>query len=119
MSADMILGADVTGPEAPPRRNGELVFDAPWEGRAFGAGMTMAQRGVFSFADLRDRLIGAIAAWERAHDYADTGWSYYERWLTALEELVVGRQLVDEAEIETRMAELACAQAHEHGDHHH
>jgi nitrile hydratase accessory protein len=119
VSAATILGADVTGPEAPPRRNGELVFDAPWEGRAFGTGMAMAQRGVFSFADLRDRLIEAIAAWERTHDDADTRWSYYERWLTALEELLVGSQLVDEAEIETRMAELAGAQAHEHDDHRH
>jgi nitrile hydratase accessory protein len=114
MSAEPILGADVTGPESPPRRNGELVFDAPWEGRAFGAGIAMAQRGIFSFDDLRDRLIGAVAAWERTHDHDDAGWSYYERWLTALQQLLVERRLMDEAEIETRIAELASAQAHEH-----
>ena len=27
---------DAHGPLAPPRRNGELVFEAPWETRAFG-----------------------------------------------------------------------------------
>jgi nitrile hydratase accessory protein len=114
VSAEVILGADVTGPEAPPRRNGELVFDAPWEGRAFGAGIAMAQRGIFSFADLRDRLIAAVAAWERVHEYDDARWRYYERWLTALEQVLVEGQLLNEADIETRIAELTRAQADEH-----
>jgi nitrile hydratase accessory protein len=112
VSAEVLFGADVTGPEVPPRRNGEFVFDAPWEGRAFGIGVAMAQRGSYSFADLRDRLIRAIASWETTHGCDDASWSYYERWLCALEQLLSAE--VSAAEIDHRMRELAERQAHEH-----
>ena len=35
---------DAEGPAAPPRSNGELVFEAPWEARLFG--VTMIEKGV-------------------------------------------------------------------------
>jgi nitrile hydratase accessory protein len=112
VSGDVLFGADVTGPEAPPRRNGEFVFDAPWEGRAFGIGIAMAQQGNYSFAEFRDRLVDAIASWETRHDRDDASWSYYERWLRALEQLM-SRQ-INAAEIDDRMRELAERQAYEH-----
>ena len=34
----------MTGAAALPRRNGELVFDAPWQGRAFGLALALVQR---------------------------------------------------------------------------
>ena len=40
-------GAEVTGmsgPAALPRRNGELVFEAPWQGRAFGMALAVVER---------------------------------------------------------------------------
>ena len=112
MNAEVIFGADVTGREAPPRRNGEFVFDAPWESRAFGIGIAMAQQGSYSFAELRERLIHGVAAWETTHECDDARWSYYEQWLRALEQLL--SQQVNEIEIDDRMRELAKLQAHEH-----
>ena len=32
---------DSSGPAAPPRDNGELVFAAPWESRAFGLALAL------------------------------------------------------------------------------
>ena len=69
----------MTGDEALPRRNGELVFEAPWEGRAFGLAVAMDESGVYDWADFRDRLVAETAADER--DGEPTG--YYQRWLRA------------------------------------
>jgi Nitrile hydratase beta subunit len=56
------LELDVAGPAAPPRSNGELVFAEPWEGRAFGLTMALAERGVLSYETFRAVLIERIAA---------------------------------------------------------
>ena len=45
------------GPAAPPRRNGELLFAAPWERRLFGVTMALHERGVFAWGDFSARLI--------------------------------------------------------------
>ena len=101
--------SDMTGDEALPRRNGELVFEEPWEGRAFGLAVAMNERGVYDWADFRDRLVAETAADERHGE--PTG--YYQRWLRALERLSLDRGLVTSAELEARTA--ACAEA-EPGD---
>lgn len=113
-----ILGADATGPAALPRRNGELVFDAPWETRAFGVAMAMSQSGAYRFDDLRDLLIEEIRQWERTHDDRDADWSYYAHWLTALERLLRQRELLDNDEIAERMRTIARQQLNEHDDDH-
>ncbi len=38
--------SDLTGDEALPRKNGELVFNEPWEGRAFGLAAALTEGGV-------------------------------------------------------------------------
>jgi nitrile hydratase accessory protein len=115
MSADAdILGADATGAAALPRRNGELVFDAPWESRAFGAAIALARAGIYAFDDMRDLLIEEISRWERTHDGADDHWNYYERWLAALERLLARRDLLCSAEIDERMRAIALHDAREH-----
>lgn len=109
-----ILGADATGLAALPRRNGELVFDEPWQSRAFGAAVAMAQAGVYAFDDMRDLLIEEISQWELARDPAKGEWNYYERWLAALERLLARRGLLDSGEIEERMRTIALHDTHEH-----
>ena len=87
--------ADPTAQAAPPRSNGELVFEAPWESRAFGVAVALHDAGVVDFEDFRaaadrgDRRVG-----DRARPSAG-GYRYYERWLTALERTLLDRGLVD------------------------
>ena len=45
--------ASLEGTAALPRRNGELVFEAPWQGRAFG--MAVVLRQYFSPMEMHDR----------------------------------------------------------------
>jgi nitrile hydratase accessory protein len=93
--------SNMTGDEALPRKNGELVFEAPWEGRAFGLAVAMNEDGLYDWVDFRDRLVEEIAADEaRAGDS-----SYYERWMWALERLAVNRGFMTVAELDVRTAE--------------
>ena len=61
---------DIDGPAAPPRRNGELVFEAPWQGRAFGICVAVLDREGLAWEDFRPHLVAAIAAEPQA-DYYD------------------------------------------------
>ena len=46
---------DVDGPAAPPRSNGELVFAAPWQARAFGICVAVLEREGLGWDDFRER----------------------------------------------------------------
>jgi nitrile hydratase accessory protein len=110
------LAAD--GPLAPPRSNGELLFDAPWESRAFGIGVALAEAGTFTFADLQHALIRSIAEWE-ALDRPDHEYHYYECWLSAVERLVTGTGDILLADVDALAAEIESRPpGHDH-DHDH
>jgi nitrile hydratase accessory protein len=100
--------ADMAGPEAPPRKNGELVFESLWEGRAFGMAVTLSDDGVYRWRDFRDSLVQVIGRHDAAGDL-DT--PYYERFLAALERLAIERGLVSKAELDARTDEYAAKRA--------
>jgi nitrile hydratase accessory protein len=108
---------DLDGPGAPPRRNGELVFAAPWESRLFGVTLTLCERGVFAWEEFRRLLIDEIARWDAGGHPPET-WSYYARWQAAFERLLAAKGLCAGGEIAARVRELAARPAghdHEHG----
>jgi nitrile hydratase accessory protein len=76
-----------------PRKNGELVFQAPWEGRAFGIAVLLNEKGAYEWNAFRDRLVAEIA---------EGGPDYYVSWLNALESLLVAKGLVSPEQIERR-----------------
>ncbi len=115
MSADFL---DSGGREAPPRANGELVFAAPWESRAFGVAAALVERGLFDWNEFRERLIAEIAAWEADHAEGEA-WSYYARWQAALEQLLARKGICARAELESRcdaLAALPPGHDHRHDD---
>jgi nitrile hydratase accessory protein len=103
---------DVEGSAAPPRRNGELVFDAPWESRAFGLAIALHEKGLFEWEEFRSHLIAEIGGGERE---PDGRWSYYARWLAALEKTLTDKGLCTPDEIGSRQSALACRpHGHDH-----
>ncbi len=88
--------ANLEGAAALPRKNGELVFEAPWEGRAFGMAIVLHEKGTYAWEEFRDRLVERIAP--------DSP-RYYESWLGAFESLVLARGLVAPEELEARVEE--------------
>jgi nitrile hydratase accessory protein len=91
------------GPEALPRKNGELVFDALWEGRAFGMAVALNDNNVYAWREFRDQLVERIAAGDARQD----GSTYYERFLAALEQLALAKGLVSPQELDERTHEYA------------
>ena len=118
--SDAAVLVDREGPAAPPRANGELVFEAPWESRAFGVAVALCERRGYAWDTFRSRLIAEIAAWEARHaGEAGAEWSYYERWLASLERLLLDEGLVSVAELAARTAEVVHKAEHEHDGHYH
>ena len=79
-----------------PRKNGELVFQAPWEGRAFGLAVLLNEKGAYEWNAFRERLVTEIASGDD---------DYYARWLDALESLLIARGVVSPEQVERRAAE--------------
>ena len=91
------------GAEALPRLNGELVFEEPWEGRALGIAVALNDQRVCEWREFRQHLVESIAADEEA----GTPSGYYNRWLSAMERLLLQRGLVTSEELDRRTRELA------------
>jgi nitrile hydratase accessory protein len=106
----------MTGAAAPPRSNGELVFEEPWQARAFGLAIGLVQEQGLDWEDFRGRLIAEIGSWERAHEADD--YTYYERWAAALESLLLDTGLLADGEIEARALDILAEDRHDH-DHEH
>ena len=82
------------GRAAPPRRNGELVFRAPWESRIFGLTLVLYEQGHFSWDEFRKRLIASIARAEAGQAPSqEAPFPYYACWLEALEALLADKGL--------------------------
>lgn len=86
-----------------PRQNGELVFATPWEARAFGLAVALQEHGVYEWREFSAALAAEIAPAERAGNVS----TYYERWLSSLEKLLIANDLVTPSEISDRMASRA------------
>jgi nitrile hydratase accessory protein len=92
---------------APPRKNGELEFQEPWERRSFG--MTLAlyeEKKYSSWEDFRSRLIEEIKGWEKTDQKDNSDWNYYEHWLSALERLVLETGMLNKRDVDTRTNEF-------------
>lgn len=103
--SDPKRAVDVEGPAAPPRRNGELVFREPWEGRAFGLAMALEEDGVFAWEMFRQQLIAEIGEADRLLPEGRP--HYYESWLAALAQVLVDRNILTPHEIQNRMRRFA------------
>ena len=60
LSVDRVVAA-MEGQAALPRKNGELVFDEPWQGRVFGMAVALHEQGLYDWEEFRQALIAQIA----------------------------------------------------------
>ena len=104
--------ADAEATVALPRRNGELVFEAPWEARAFGLAVALCEKGVFEWREFSTSLAATIAAGEKENDPS----GYYARWVASLEELAIEKGLVGRGQLRARTRQVA-TNLHEDHDH--
>jgi cobaltochelatase CobN len=95
LTVDQVVTA-MQGPAAPPRRNGELVFEEPWQGRVFGMAVALHEQGAYEWEEFREALIDRIAAAERR----GAPFVSYEIWLETFEALLRARGLVTQDELD-------------------
>ncbi len=93
-----------------PRHNGELLFTAPWEARAFGLAVVLSQQGVYAWKEFSQ----ALAAHTAAAQTQGEAEAYYQRWLESLEHLACEKGLIQPEELAARMAQLTAHDDHEH-----
>ena len=92
------LVAQMQGADGLPRKNGELVFDAPWQARAFGLAVALHEQGLYDWEEFRQELIGQIGIMERG----EGAFEYYAAWLAAFEALLARKGLVTDDTVEER-----------------
>ena len=93
-----------------PRKNGELVFHEPWEGRAFGMALALHGEGMYPWDEFRDRLIAEI---DSTAGTSGPRPDYYEHWLAAFEKILLEKGILTREEFEGRKAEFASSQREE------
>ena len=95
ISVDRVVAA-MEGQAALPRKNGELVFDEPWQGRVFGMAVALHEQGLYDWDEFRRALIAEVQAAE-----ARPGpFVYYEVWLATFERLLADKGVVTREELE-------------------
>jgi nitrile hydratase accessory protein len=95
VNVDRVVAA-MEGGTALPRKNGELVFDEPWQGRVFGMAVALHEQGLYEWEEFRRVLIAQIAAAEtRGGPFV-----YYESWLATFEELLSKKNVVTPEELD-------------------
>jgi nitrile hydratase accessory protein len=80
----------------PPRRNGEMIFEAPWESRAYGMAILLQPKTAYTW----EQFAGLLDAQKPDDDY-------YHRWVAALERLLIDQGTLSPEEIETRTNQYA------------
>lgn len=75
-----------------PRNVDGPVFAEPWQAQAFAVVVQLTETGTITREEWADRL-GAVFKEAEARGEYDTGKRYYDHWLTALEQLVVDKDL--------------------------
>ena len=93
-----------------PRENGELVFQAPWEARAFGLAVALNEQEIYEWREFSAELAATIASAEQNNDPS----SYYARWVASLEELAIARGLISREQLDARTAKCAAGIQDDH-----
>jgi nitrile hydratase accessory protein len=104
------IAADANGPAAIPRRNGEPVFNEPWESRVFGMAVGLCERGFYDWDEFRERLIVEISSADARHEDS----TYYERFIRVLQGLMVEKRICIDTEIDQQAAAFKVAPDNDH-----
>ena len=90
----------------PPTDERGAVFNAPWEAQAFALTLALYERGAFTWPEWAAELAQAIRD-AHLHGDPDTGATYYQHWLTALERITAAKGLVTATVLSERRTDWA------------
>lgn len=106
-----------------PEGDDAPVFEAPWQARVFGLAVSMERdAGQFEWQSFQERLAVEIGT-DEISDTEAVEEDYYQRWLSALERLMIDEGHLTEQRIRDRAREFAdgdrTAAEFVEGDHEH
>jgi nitrile hydratase accessory protein len=105
------MSADAIPPVAGLPRDAEgPIFREPWEGQAFAIAVALQRGGLFTWSEWAETLGAEIKRAQAAGD-PDTGATYYQHWIAALERIVAEKGVADRATL-TRLREAWDHAAH-------
>ena len=93
-------------PRIPIDANQDIVFNFPWEAKAFALVVHLFQAGHYTWAEWTEALSAEI----KAAGAEDDGSKYYLLWLAAAEKLVARKALAGAGELRGRKVALEMAQ---------
>ena len=93
-------------PRIPTDAAQEIVFNQPWEAKAFALVVQLYQQGHFTWPEWAQQLSREI----KAAGAEDDGSRYYLWWLAAAEKLVADKALCARTELHERKSALEFAQ---------
>jgi nitrile hydratase accessory protein len=95
VSSNSAAQAASSVPGVPQDEDGP-VFREPWEAQAFAMTLALYDRGLFTWPEWAATLADEIKRAQAAGD-PDTGETYYQHWLNALERMVAEKNVTDAA----------------------
>ena len=95
-----------------PTEAQELVFNAPWEAKAFAIVNQLTTLEHCTWPEWTQYLAAVIAAIEQE---TPDSMAYYQQWVVACERLLADKGLLDAQEIEQKIHTLVAEQKVEHG----
>ena len=132
--------SDVRAATGPPGED-DVVFEAPWQARAFALTVALRREGDFPWEAFQTRLIEELDDAEghagASIEAEETEAAYYRAWLAAVERLLLEEDVLKDEELAERVTAFASGErdasefvvgdhghahdhAHEHGhDHSH
>jgi nitrile hydratase accessory protein len=105
VAAETVKIPEMSGAVAYPRKNGEPVFDAPWQSRAFGLVVRLHAAGVYPWDDFKALLIDEVSKQPCKDDALDST-QYYLQWVNAFWRLLVSKGILSEQEMKVRAEEF-------------
>ena len=104
--------SNMEGKSSLPRKNGELVFQEPWEGKIFAMAVALNKRDLYPWNDFRDKLIEEIRRTEKNDPDHETEKYYYEHWQKAFEKLLIEKKIVTQEQFAGILQELKNCKEH-------
>lgn len=96
-----MVGSTVNDLPRPLLDQDDPVFSEPWEARAFALACALQEQGVFSRAEWAEQLGRTITSAQAAGDQ-DLGDTYYQHWLSCLEEMTLVKGLATQEDLTAR-----------------
>ena len=90
----------------PPKANGEVIFDEPWQNRTFCMARSLCEAGHYTWDEFRACLIQQIESWQADHSEQEP-YQYFDHFLAALTDLMELKGLCETRELDQRSRAFA------------